>query len=178
PGGASPHGGSPRGATVGGGAAVHPADAGGKASPQKSMGGPKAATDEKDGGALGRPGSGKGEGADSGDRREREGKQSASPEKGAENGAHREGGGAISKDEASRVRTKMRDVRVREFDGANFHVGIGVIAPTVIERYWEPVPSVLLDIVPAWRAYRVVRVHGDILIVDPVTRRIVFVLQG
>jgi hypothetical protein len=38
------------------------------------------------------------------------------------------------------------------------------------------VPAEIIRIVPAWRAYKVVKIRDQIIIVEPSTRRIVYVL--
>jgi hypothetical protein len=41
----------------------------------------------------------------------------------------------------------------------------------------EPIPANIVTIVPAWSAFRVVRIGDEILIIDPVTFAIVDVLS-
>jgi predicted FMN-binding regulatory protein PaiB len=45
-----------------------------------------------------------------------------------------------------------------------------------VTEFWEPVPATIVEVVPAWRSYRVVRIHGDIVVIDPDTFEIVYVM--
>jgi hypothetical protein len=40
------------------------------------------------------------------------------------------------------------------------------------------VPSEIVRIVPAWRSYKVIRVRGQYVIVEPSSRKIVYVLNS
>jgi hypothetical protein len=53
-------------------------------------------------------------------------------------------------------------------------VSVGTVLPADVT--FVEVPAEIIRIVPAWRSYRVVRVREQIIIVDPSTRRIVYVL--
>ena len=57
-------------------------------------------------------------------------------------------------------------------------VSVGVALPTTIEEYWAPVPAQIIRVVPAWRSYRVVRIRGQLVIVEPATRKIVYIIEG
>jgi predicted FMN-binding regulatory protein PaiB len=57
-------------------------------------------------------------------------------------------------------------------------VSVGIALPTTIEEYWVPVPAQIVRVVPAWRSYRVVKIRGQLLIVEPATRKVVYVIEG
>ena len=67
---------------------------------------------------------------------------------------------------------------MREATNINVNVRIGTAVPRTIVEYWEPVPAPILSIVPAWRAFRIVRISGEYVIIDPATFEIVYVLEG
>jgi hypothetical protein len=48
-------------------------------------------------------------------------------------------------------------------------IQIGGVVPRTITEYWEPIPADIVTIVPAWSAFRVVRIGDEILIIDPNT---------
>lgn len=53
-------------------------------------------------------------------------------------------------------------------------VSVGTVLPS--EVTFVDVPADIVRIVPAWRSYKVVRVRDQIIIVEPSTRRIVYVM--
>ncbi|SNB64687.1 Protein of unknown function [Rhodoblastus acidophilus] len=100
-------------------------------------------------------------------------------EPGQREGAREHGGGAasLSTEQKTRVRSGFHGASVREArDIAITHVTIGASIPRKVVEYWEPVPASIIEVVPAWRAYKVVRVHDEILVIDPDTFEIVYIL--
>jgi hypothetical protein len=69
-------------------------------------------------------------------------------------------------------------VNVREASDINVKVDIGTVVPTTVERFWMPVPQEIVTIVPAWRSYRIVKVQGRLIIIEPATRKIVYVIES
>jgi hypothetical protein len=68
-------------------------------------------------------------------------------------------------------------VRVKEATNINVNVSVGGVVPRTITEYWEPVPADIIRIVPAWRSYRVVKIKNEIVIVEPETFKIVYVIE-
>ncbi|MCW2315571.1 hypothetical protein M2322_001105 [Rhodoblastus acidophilus] len=100
-------------------------------------------------------------------------------EPGQREGAREHGGAAasLSTEQKTRVRSGFHGASVREArDIAITHVTIGASIPRKVVEYWEPVPASIIEVVPAWRAYKVVRVHDEILVIDPDTFEIVYIL--
>jgi hypothetical protein len=90
----------------------------------------------------------------------------------------REGGGAhITGQDRTRIHGAMSGVRVREATNLHVRASVGVVVPHTVTEYWEPVPTRIIDIVPAWRGYYIVRVSGDYLIINPASYRVVYVLR-
>jgi hypothetical protein len=83
----------------------------------------------------------------------------------------------ISPEERTKVRSEFSQAGIKEAPNLNVDVHVGGVAPRTITEYWEPVPTEIISIVPAWSAYRVVRVGDEILIIDPVSFEIVDVLS-
>ncbi len=81
----------------------------------------------------------------------------------------------LSNDETAKLRSSMRNVSIKEVT-INVEAKTGMILPASVEL--EPVPAQFVEIVPRFRNYRAVRVKGQVLIVEPATRRIVHVIQG
>ena len=120
--------------------------------------------------------------ADKADKTEPAGEPAAKPTEHPPGGAAPEGKTAAPGKMTSEQRTKV----VTEFKSAGIHeavninvtnVRVGAAVPREITQYWAPVPATIIEIVPAWRAYRAVVVNGVILIIDPATFEIVYVLD-
>lgn len=88
-------------------------------------------------------------------------------------------GGNITSQQKTEIRSHISSVNIKAATNVNLpKVSIGVVVPSTIEQYWEPVPTSIVEIVPAWRSYRVVKIHDEIVIIEPSTRKIVYVIEG
>ena len=86
-------------------------------------------------------------------------------------------GASMTANQRQHLKTAAPKVHgVKEARDVDIHVNIGAAVPRTIVRFWEPVPQTLISVVPGWRAYRIVRYHGQLLIIDPDTFEIVYVL--
>jgi hypothetical protein len=111
---------------------------------------------------------------DRGERAAGEGREQRS---GAQGASERGSTAQVTSEQKTRIRSSFKGANVREANGVNIsHVSIGGSVPRTITEYWEPVPTDIVEIVPAWRSYRVVRVHGEILVIDPATFEIVYIM--
>ena len=81
----------------------------------------------------------------------------------------------LSSDETAKLRSSMRNVSIKEVT-INVEAKTGMVLPASVEL--EAVPAQFVEIVPRFRNYRAVHVKGQVLIVEPATRRIVYVIQG
>lgn len=84
----------------------------------------------------------------------------------------------ITTEERGRIRSEVAHVNIKEASNIDVHVNIGAEVPRTITEYWVPVPREIVEIVPAWRPYRVVRIRNDILIIDPDSFKIVYVIES
>jgi hypothetical protein len=80
----------------------------------------------------------------------------------------------ISTQQRTEISQSFRSARIPSASVNISSVSVGTVLPS--EVTFVEVPAEIIRIVPAWRSYRVVRVQEQILIVDPATRRIVYVL--
>lgn len=85
-------------------------------------------------------------------------------------------GANITPEQRTQVRSEISHAQVREAPNLNISVHVGGVVPRTITEYWEPIPTDIVTVVPAWRAYRVVRIGDEILIIDPNSFEIVDVL--
>ncbi|SFK85187.1 Protein of unknown function [Methylocapsa palsarum] len=86
--------------------------------------------------------------------------------------------GNITPEMRTRVRSEIPNIQVRSAPDLNVDVRVGGVLPRTVTEYWEPIPADIVTIVPEWRAYRIVKVGGEILVIDPDTFEIVDVLSG
>jgi hypothetical protein len=88
-------------------------------------------------------------------------------------------GGNITSQQKTEIRSHISSVNIKAATNVNLpKVSVGVVVPSTIEPYWEPVPASIVEIVPAWRSYRVVKIHDEIVIIEPSTRKIVYVIES
>ena len=76
-------------------------------------------------------------------------------------------------------RTKIRKVVIEEkkiprLTKVNFDIKVGVRVPRTVHFY--PVPEEIITIHPAWRSYRVIFVNEELVLIDPTTFEIVYVI--
>ncbi|PNG26655.1 hypothetical protein CR492_06580 [Methylocella silvestris] len=91
---------------------------------------------------------------------------------------HRSATSEIDAGQRTRVHTELARAHIREAPNLNVNLRIGATAPRTITEYWEPVPPTIINIVPAWSSYRVIRVGNEILIIEPDTFAVVAVIEG
>jgi hypothetical protein len=76
-------------------------------------------------------------------------------------------------------RTKIRKVVVEQhkiprLTKVNFTIKVGVKVPRTVHFY--PVPAEIVEIHPAWRSYQVIYVEDELVLIDPTTYEIVYVV--
>ncbi len=81
----------------------------------------------------------------------------------------------LTEERRTRVRETFRRQSVRELRDVDFSISIGTRVPRRIELY--PIPAAVIDIVPQYRGYRYFVVQDDIVIVEPDTYEIVYVID-
>lgn len=81
----------------------------------------------------------------------------------------------ISDTQRERVRTVIREQRPRRAANINVDIDIGRRLPRTVEL--RPLPRRVVEIVPAYRSYRYVYVDDRIVIVDPGTYEVVYVID-
>ena len=82
----------------------------------------------------------------------------------------------VTSEQQTRIHSVVSKVKIKEVSNLNVNVAVGTILPTTVEL--EPVPTEIVEIVPQFRSYRVIKVSGRILIVEPSTRRIVYIINA
>jgi hypothetical protein len=82
----------------------------------------------------------------------------------------------VTSDQQSRLTTVVKKVNIREANNVSATIAVGSILPSSVELV--SVPSEIIEIVPTFSSYRAIRVGGRILIVEPDTRRIVYIINA
>jgi hypothetical protein len=85
------------------------------------------------------------------------------------------GAGRIDAQQQSRIRETIRRAHVEPERDVNFSLKIGEAVPERV--HFRPLPPELISIVPQYRGYDYVVVEDQIIIVDPRTRRVVYVID-
>jgi hypothetical protein len=110
-------------------------------------------------------------------REQRAGGEGREERSGAQGAGEKASATQVTSEQRTRIRSSFKGANIREANDIDIsHVGVGVSVPRTITEYWEPVPTEIVEIVPAWRPYRVVRIHDEILIIDPATFEIVYIM--
>ncbi len=81
----------------------------------------------------------------------------------------------IEPEKQERVVNVLKDKREARTD-VNFSVSVGVTVPTRVK--FQPLPREVVEIVPQYRGYDYVVVRNEIVIVEPKTRKVVYVLNS
>ena len=129
-------------------------------------------------GAGSAPGGAAGQGAGAANPRDRDGGGAA--QRGGEGAGQRGAGASGGVNITTQQRTTIRETIVRggvaPVTNVNFAVTVGTAIPASVT--YHELPPTIVEIVPQYRGYRYIRVRDDILIIDPATRRIVYVIEG
>ena len=70
---------------------------------------------------------------------------------------------------------KLKTANIRPVTNININIAVGTVVPATVALY--PVPEEIVEIVPAWRRYRVIIIKKTVLIVEPSTREIVEIIR-
>jgi hypothetical protein len=81
----------------------------------------------------------------------------------------------ISNEQRTQIRQSFTNVNIRSVPSVDFSIGVGVVVPAHYDLV--DIPSSIVQIVPAWRGYKVIRVGGRVIIIEPGSRRIVTVIE-
>ncbi len=82
----------------------------------------------------------------------------------------------LSTEQRTKIRTVIKnDVHVAPVTNVNFNVSIGTAVPRTVHFY--PLPQDVLEIYPEWRGYDFIVVRDEIVIVEPDTYEIVYIIS-
>ncbi|MBZ0124536.1 MAG: DUF1236 domain-containing protein, partial [Roseovarius sp.] len=82
---------------------------------------------------------------------------------------------SLTGDQRAKISTSIKQQNVAPVTNVNFAIAIGTAIPGDIRR--APLPRSVIDVYPAWRGYEFIMIGGDIVIIDPMTLRIVAILE-
>jgi len=96
-------------------------------------------------------------------------------------GSAASGGGSgavtLSSEEQTKLKSSIHNVNVKQAN-VNVEVRTGAVLPETVVHELEPIPAQIVEIVPRFRGYKVIRVKNEILIVEPSTRRVVYIIES
>lgn len=81
----------------------------------------------------------------------------------------------VTTEQQTRLRTVVTRTNIREVNNLNVSVSVGTVLPATVELV--ELPSDIVEIVPQFRSYRVIKVGGRLLIIEPSSRRIVYIIN-
>ena len=81
----------------------------------------------------------------------------------------------ITSEQRTQIRQKFTSVNVPTVSNVNFSVSVGTTIPETVTLV--DVPPTIIEIVPEWRRYKVIKIGNRIIIVDPGPRRIIQVIE-
>ena len=82
----------------------------------------------------------------------------------------------LTADQRSKITASLKQPQAPRATNVTFAISIGSQIPSDVKR--APLPATVIDTYPAWRGYEYVMVEGDILIIDPMTSRIVAIIEA
>lgn len=84
----------------------------------------------------------------------------------------------LSTQQRTELRQQFQSANIRTVsrDRINVSIVVGAVLPATVE--FVPIPASILTIVPQFRGHEVVRVGSQIIIVEPGTRRIVYIIEA
>lgn len=83
----------------------------------------------------------------------------------------------LSSEEQTKLKSSVHNVTLKQAN-INIDVRTGVVLPETVTTELEPIPAQIVEIVPRFRGYKVIRVKNEILIVEPSSRRVVYIIQS
>jgi hypothetical protein len=83
---------------------------------------------------------------------------------------------SLTTEQRSKISASFKQQDAPRANNVNFNTEIGTAIPGNIRR--APLPATVIDVYPVWRGYEYVMVGDEILIIDPMTLRIVAVIEA
>jgi hypothetical protein len=82
----------------------------------------------------------------------------------------------LSTEQRTKIRTTIKEnAHVRPMTNVNFDISVGARVPRTVHFY--RVPREVVDIYPQWRGYDFIMVRDEIIVIDPHTYEIVYVIS-
>ena len=80
----------------------------------------------------------------------------------------------ITTEQRTQITSVIREQKVRPLANVNFSISIGTRVPREVRYY--PLPTRVIEVYPQWRGYSYILVGDQIVIIEPTTYEIVFIL--
>lgn len=85
----------------------------------------------------------------------------------------------LNSEQTTKIKTVIKQQNVQPATNVNFNISIGTRVPRDrIVTYWKPLPATVVEVHPEWRGYYFILVDGQIVIIEPSTYEIVYVMAA
>jgi hypothetical protein len=85
----------------------------------------------------------------------------------------------LSSEQKTKITTVIKQQDMRPVTNVNFNISVGTRVPREqIVTYWKPLPATVVEVYPQWRGYYFILVGGEIVIIEPSTYEIVYVMSA
>ena len=85
----------------------------------------------------------------------------------------------LSAEQKTKITTVIKQQNVRPATNVSFNINIGTRVPREqVVTYWKPLPATVVEVYPEWRGYYFILVNGQIVIIEPATYEIVYVMAA
>ena len=82
----------------------------------------------------------------------------------------------LSTEQRTKITTVIRSQKVQPLTNVNFSISIGSRVPRTVR--FHPLPTAVIEVYPEWRGYEYILVGNEILVINPRTYEIVFILEA
>ncbi|MGE3148832.1 MAG: DUF1236 domain-containing protein [Pseudorhodoplanes sp.] len=82
----------------------------------------------------------------------------------------------LTTEQRTRITSVIKEQKVRPMTNVNFSIAIGTRVPRSVHFY--ALPTTVVEVYPEWRGYRYILVGDEIVIVNPRTYEIVYIIES
>ena len=84
----------------------------------------------------------------------------------------------LTSEQKTRITTTIKQ-QAKPVTNVNFNISVGTRVPREqIVTYWQPLPTTVVEVYPEWRGYYFILVGGQIVIIEPSSYEIVYVMAA
>jgi hypothetical protein len=84
----------------------------------------------------------------------------------------------LTSEQKTKITTTIKQ-QAKPVTNVNFNVSVGTRVPREqVVTYWQPLPATVVEVYPPWRGYYFILVGGQIVIIEPSSYEIVYVMAA